>query len=40
MKLVHPEYAFQIKLEEGSVQRLIVENPSVVVVKRFCNTCG
>lgn len=30
MKLVHPEYTFQIKLEEGIVQRLIVENPAVM----------
>lgn len=30
MKLVHSEYTFQIKLEEGVIQRLIVENPAVM----------
>lgn len=30
MKLVHPEYSFQINFEEGIVQRMIIESPSVM----------
>ena len=30
MKLIHPEYTFQIEFQEGIVQRLIVESPSVM----------
>lgn len=30
MKLVHSEYTFQIELEEGVIERLIVENPAVM----------
>ena len=30
MKLVHPEYTFQIDFQEGVIQRLVVESPAVL----------
>lgn len=30
MKLVHPDYTFQIEFQEGFVQKLILESPSVM----------
>ena len=30
MKLVHPEYTFQIRFQEGTVQKLVVESPAVL----------
>lgn len=30
MKLVHPEYTFQIEFQEGIVQKLIIESPRVM----------
>lgn len=30
MKLLHPEYSFQVEFEEGTVQRLIIESPKMM----------